>query len=131
MSSGRKWPKFSFLAPGHKVKTFFEILWFYWINLMIVEKIKSCLWKLESGFVTNGLISPLPKALCPNCSKLAFRPQTSNVRVLGSELHKILHQISSYFTILGHSSRQSYEYLLPENCKKPFKNSLFGAISDM
>ena len=50
--------------------------------------------------MTNGLISPLPKALSPNCSKLAFRPQTSNVRVLGSELHKILHQISSYFTIL-------------------------------
>ena len=35
------------------------ILWFYWINLMIIEKMRSSLWKLEPGFLTNGLISPL------------------------------------------------------------------------
>ena len=57
---------------GPKVKTFFEILWFYWIHPMILEKMRSCLWKLEPGFLTNGLISLLSKALGPN------------VRVLGS-----------------------------------------------
>ena len=89
---------------------------------------------MEAGFLTDGLISPLPKALCPNCSKLVFRSQTPNVWVLGSviyfKLHKILHQISSYFTILVHFW-QSYECLFPENCKELFKNSLFCAISDM
>ena len=46
MPSGPKWPKFSVLAQGPKVKTFFEILWFYWINLMIIQKMRSCLWQL-------------------------------------------------------------------------------------
>ena len=50
---------------------------------MIIEKVRT--WrKLEPGFLTNGLISPLPKALCPNCSKLVIRPQAPNVRVLGT-----------------------------------------------
>ena len=52
---------------------------------MILEKIRSCLGKLELRFLTTGLISPLPKAFGPNCSKLFIRPQTPNVRVLGSE----------------------------------------------
>ena len=98
---------------------------------MILEKMMSCLWKMEPGFwiygwicylgtsgpnvvsrpqacrsknflrfhdfvglisklepmfwfLNNGLISPLPKALGPNCPKLVFRPQTPNVRVLRS-----------------------------------------------
>ena len=46
------------------------------------------------------------------------------------KLHKILHQKSFYFQGLGHFW-QSYECLLPENCKKAIKNILFGAISDM
>ena len=102
---------------------------------MVLEKMRSCLWQLEPGFWTNGLISPLPKALGPNCPKLVFRPQTQNVRTSGSvffscKLHKILHQISTYFTILGYFWK-SYECLFPENCKKPFKNLYFGAISDI
>ena len=44
------------------------ISWF-WRNM------RSCLWKLELGFLTNGLISPLPKALGPNCPKLVLTPQ--------------------------------------------------------
>ena len=127
-SSEPEWPKFSFLVPDSKVKTFFEILWFYWINLMIIEKMRSCLWKFEPGFLTCGLISSLPKGLCSKCSQLAFKPQTPNARVLGSvnflnpvKLHNILLQISFYFWILGHFW-QSYECLFPENCKKnPFK----------
>ena len=72
---------------------------------MILEKMRSCLYKLEPGFLTNALISPLPKALGQNCPKLVFRLKTPNVRALESKnvkLHKILHQISSYFQILGH-----------------------------
>ena len=86
MSSGPKWPKFSSYAQDPKVKSFFEILKFYWIHPMILEKMGSCLWKLEPEFLTNGLISPLPKALGPNCPKLVFMPQTPNARVLGSDL---------------------------------------------
>ena len=64
-----------------------------------------------------------------NCPKLVFRPQTPNVRALESEnfcvkLHKILHQISFYFQILGHFS-QSYECLFPENCKKNLSKIFF------
>ena len=51
---------------------------------MILEKMRSCLRKLEPGF-SNALISPLPKALGPNYPKLVFRPQTPNARALGSE----------------------------------------------
>ena len=72
---------------------------------MIFEKMASCLGKLELGFLTNGLISPLPNALAPNCSKLVFspRPKMSCVirKIFHVELHKILHQISSYFQIFG------------------------------
>ena len=35
---------------------FFEISWFNWIYLMILEKMTSCLWKLELGFWTYGWI---------------------------------------------------------------------------
>ena len=84
-SSGPKWPKCSLLVPGHKVKNVFEISWFHWIHLKILEKMRPCLWKLELGFSNNGLISLLPKALGPNCPKLVFRLQTPNVRALGSK----------------------------------------------
>ena len=73
-SSGPKWPKCSFWAPDPKVKKFFEISWFYWIRFMILEKMRSCLWKLELEFWTNGLISLLPKCLGQNFPKLVFRP---------------------------------------------------------
>ena len=55
-SFGPKWPKCSFWVPDPKVKKFFEISWFYWIHLMILEKMRSCLWKLQLGFWTYGLI---------------------------------------------------------------------------
>ena len=74
MFSGPKWPKCSFWLLNPKVKTFFEISWFYWIQLMILEKMRPCLWKLQLGFWTYGLISPLPKYLGPNFPKLVFRP---------------------------------------------------------
>ena len=53
---------------------------------MTMEKMRSCSWKLELGFPTNGLISPFPKALGPNCPKLVFRPQMPNVKALGSKI---------------------------------------------
>ena len=74
MFSGPKWPKCSFWVLNPKVKKFFEISWFYWIHLIILEKMRSCLWKLQLGFWTYGLISPLPKYLGPNFPKLVFRP---------------------------------------------------------
>ena len=45
-----------------------------------------CLWKLVLGFWTYGLISPLPKAMCPSCSKPVFRPRTPNATALGSKV---------------------------------------------
>ena len=106
---------------------FFEISWFYWIHLIIHEKMRSCFWKLKLGFLSNGLISPLEKALSPNCPKLVFRPQTSNVRALRSGIFvmssSIKFCIRSCLQILGHFW-QSYKCLFPENCKKPFKNLL-------
>ena len=47
--------------------------------MMIMEKIRSCLWKLESGF--HGLI----RLLGPSYPSLVFRPQTTNVTALGSK----------------------------------------------
>ena len=113
---------------------FFETSSFYCIYLMIVEKMRSCLWKLGLGFSTNSLISPLPKVLGPNCPELGFRSQTKRQSFgiwifFHVKFHKILHQISSYFQILGFFW-QSYERLFPEHCKKASKNFHFGAISD-
>ena len=71
-SSRPKWPNCSYWVPDLKVKKFFEISWFYRIHLMILEKMRSCLWKLQLGFWTYGLISSLPKYLGPNCPKLVF-----------------------------------------------------------
>ena len=50
-----------FLGPSPQGQDiyFWGILWFYGINLMIIEKMRSSLWKLEPGFLTNCLISPL------------------------------------------------------------------------
>ena len=39
-----------------KANFFFEVSWFYWICLMIPEKMRSCLWELEPGFWTYGRI---------------------------------------------------------------------------
>ena len=85
---------------------------------------RSSFWKLRLGFSTNGLISPLSKALSLNSPKLVFQPQTPNVsfgvwKKFYVKLHKILHQISSYFQIFGHFWR-SYESLIPKNPSKVF-----------
>ena len=58
-SFGHKWPKYSFQVADPKGKIFFEIYWFYWIHLMILEKMMSCLWKLHVWFWTYGLIGLL------------------------------------------------------------------------
>ena len=70
-SSGAKWPKCSFLTPGPKVNNFFEVSKFYWIHLMIFEKMRPCLWKLEPGFWTYGWID----LLGPSDSNILSRPQ--------------------------------------------------------
>ena len=63
-SFGYKWLKYSFYAPDPMVKEFLKISWFYWIHIMILEKMSSCWGKLETGFRTYGLISILgPRAL--------------------------------------------------------------------
>ena len=76
---GPSGPNVGSKAPGPKFKTHFQISWFYWIHLIILEKTGSCLWKLELGFSTTGLIRHLPKAFGPNCAKVVFRPQIPNV----------------------------------------------------
>ena len=48
--------------------------------------IRACLGKLELGFLTYSLISPLPKTLGPNYLELAFRSQTPNVTALRSKI---------------------------------------------
>ena len=57
-----------FLGPRPQGQIFFEISWFYWIHLMILEKMRSCLWKLQLGFWTYGLIHFLGPAKWPKCS---------------------------------------------------------------
>ena len=44
---------------------------FFFIHLMILEKMKSCLWKLEPGFWTYGWI----RLLDPSGQNLVSRPQ--------------------------------------------------------
>ena len=68
-----KWPKCSFWVPDPKVKRFFEISWFYWIHLLILEKMRSCLWKLQLGFWTYGSIC----FLGPSGPNVVSGPQTS------------------------------------------------------
>ena len=50
-SFGPKWPKHSLQAPDPKVKEFFEISWFDWIHIMILEK-------MEDLFVEIGARVP-------------------------------------------------------------------------
>ena len=70
-----KWTEYSFKAPEPKVMNIFQISWFYWIHVMIGEKVRSCLWKLEPGFQTYGLI----RLLDLSCPKVVFRLQTLSV----------------------------------------------------
>ena len=75
-SSGHKWPRCSFWVPDPKLKKFFEISWFYWIYLMILEKMMVCLWKLQLWFWTYGLI----RLLCPSGPDVVAGSQTSRSR---------------------------------------------------
>ena len=50
----------------------FEISWLYWIHLMILEKTRFFLWKLERGFWTYGKI----RLLGPSDANVVFRLQT-------------------------------------------------------
>ena len=58
------------------VKTFFQISWFYWIHLMILEKMSSCLWNMEPGFWTYDWI----RLLGPNGWNVVSRPQVPRSR---------------------------------------------------
>ena len=69
----------SLLAPGCKVKTFFQISWFYWIHLMIPEKMKPCLLKLEPGFWIYGW-KHLSGPICGQ--NVGSRPQAPSLRHL-------------------------------------------------
>ena len=75
-SFGPKWPKCSFWVPDPKIKKFFEISWFYWIHLMILEKMMACLWKLQLWLWTYGLI----RLLDPSGPNVASGSQTSRSR---------------------------------------------------
>ena len=77
-SSGPKWPKCTFQVPGPKFKKFFEISWFYWIHLIILEKMRSCLWKFKPGFWTYGWILLLGPSGPNKCA--VFRLQVPRSR---------------------------------------------------
>ena len=63
-------------APHPMVKKFFKIWWFDMIQLMILDKMRSCLWKVEQGFWVYGLI----KLSDPIGRNLVSRLQTPRSR---------------------------------------------------
>ena len=75
-SSGPKWPKCNFYAIDPKVNKFFKTSWFYWIGLMILDRMRSFLWKLELGLWTYSLIY----LLGPSGPNLVSRPQSLGSR---------------------------------------------------
>ena len=99
---------------------------FIWVILWyILEKMRSFLWKLLGlGLTTGGLISPLPKALGPNCPKLVFRLETPNARVLGSE--NVLCQAPQHFASnkLLFSNFGSFDKVTSAYSKKIAKKTL-------
>ena len=60
-----RWPKTCFWAPDPLLEVYDGIL----IHRIILDKARSCLWKLENGFWTYGLVNHLG----PNYAKLSFR----------------------------------------------------------
>ena len=97
---------------------------------MTLEKIRSCLWKLEPGFQTYGFIC----LLGPSFPKIVFRPQTPNVRVFGSKKHFISTSINLCmkqtlifkFWVNFHKVMSDYSQKL----QKTHQKSSFGAIPD-
>ena len=78
----------------------------------------SCLWKLEKGLWTYGLISSLGL----NCPKLVF-PQTPDVTALGCNIFFMSSSIKFCMKALIFKFRVLfYEYLFSKNCwKSPSK----------
>ena len=60
-SFGPKWPRCSFWVPDPKVITFFEISWFYWIYLMILEKMRSWFWAAKLTSITVEIQKKISK----------------------------------------------------------------------
>ena len=67
-----KWSKCSLYAPDTKVTTFFDISWFCGKQLRILDKMKSCLWKLILRLRSYGLI----RLLGPSNPNVISRPKT-------------------------------------------------------
>ena len=55
----------------------FKISWIYWIHLMILEKMRSFLWKLQSGFQTYGKVCLLGPS-GPNVVSRLQTPKSNN-----------------------------------------------------
>ena len=118
-----------FFALDPQGKVFFEISWFYWIQIAILEKMRSCLLKLEPGFQT-GLIH----LLASSCPKLVFRPQTPNVTALVSKSFFLSNSIKfcmkqalifNFCVIFD----KVMSVLFPENYKKTHQKSSFWCHS--
>ena len=60
-----RWPKTCFWAPHPLLEVYDGIS----IHHLILDKTKSCPWKLENGFWNYGFVNHLR----PNCPKLSFR----------------------------------------------------------
>ena len=80
------WPDMSFRSrwlkrsqgprpQGPKVNIFLKILWFYWIHCVILEKMRSCSWKLKLRLWTYGLICLLSD---PNVVSRTQTPRSRN-----------------------------------------------------
>ena len=83
-------------------------------------------WSQGSGLMAFSFGFKLPRTSFQN---LDLGLQFLNQTFFCFRLHKILHKASSYFQNLDYF-RQSYECLLPENCKKKTPK-ISGAILDM
>ena len=105
---------------------------------MILEKMRSCLRKLEPGFWTYSLITPLPKALGLNCPNLECPFQALDHKHQSLGIWKFFISRSIKFCIkyaLIFKFWTLFDKVISVYSQKiakiPFKNLLFGAISDM
>ena len=94
---------------------------------MILRKMSSCLWKLEPGFQTYGIVCLLAQV------SQVFRPQTPGVTALGSKSFSMSSSIifsmkqAFIFKFWVIFDKFMSVYSL-KNCKKPIKNLVYGAI---
>ena len=96
--AGSKWSKCTFQVPGPKFNNIFEISWFYWIHLIILEKMRSCLWKFKQGFWTYGWILLLGPSGSNKC--VVFRLQVLRSRQF-LRFHDFIGFISSFMRKWG------------------------------